>query len=660
MECMRDGLQANVVLNRRFKTLAPLNKGSFGMVISAKDLYTDDTVAIKCLAKNVEESISLEFNIDNHSEELPLHQRIGSHPNIVNLITSFETANHAYLVLEYCPNGDLYEAIRSGKGPLETEHVRDFMLQLVKAVEHMHAKGVYHRDIKPENIFLSESGSMKLGDFGLATREQLSFEYGVGSDRYMAPEQFDPALGQGYSPAAADIWSVGICLLNVLFGRNPFATPTTKDPLYADFVHDRQSLFDVFPTMSQDTFDVLMEALIVDPTKRSLASVRDALNRVVSFTTDDEALDEFCLRNDMDTTGATFNREPLRTPSVHGSPLVDNSSFPWTKAIAATPRRSLTTIHDDDDEDIFPLADVGDDSEVCKPKYDIDNASWVSGLDSGIAMSYKSGTASCKPLDFPLATSLPTSRALAAVYANDNDMFSKSWSDLWDEEEELQRRSFESDEHEVDDMAALPQTRSSTPAIDIVSSRGSSTPRAGPEDAAPSLRARLANQVKQMAASAPHGNKASPHKRMGSSLMDKWAALGHMRRINTIDEPSNAVEKTNGFGEFGKFKHEIPNKQRTIDHWRKGTPAMMHENWNRSDDWRSMRPATAGSLPSYEQAIGSFSVKSPTTRRSPRSNALNLLGKKKQGTTNTNEIYDDDDDDTGDLEWIGGMNDLQL
>ena len=214
MNCMREKFASGVLLNGRYQTISPLNHGSFGMVFTGRDIVTDQTVAIKCMAKsNATAAACPDFAVDEKSEELALHTRLASHPNIVNLLDSFETEAHMYLVLEFCAQGDLYEAIRHGHGPLETEHVRQFMLELVDAVAYIHSKEVYHRDIKPENVFISQDGTMKLGDFGLATTDKWSYEMTVGSDRYMAPEQFDSA-GAGYSPAGADIWAIGICCCN--------------------------------------------------------------------------------------------------------------------------------------------------------------------------------------------------------------------------------------------------------------------------------------------------------------------------------------------------------------------------------------------------------------------------------------------------------------
>ena len=317
------------------------------MVFLARDTVSDQPVAVKCLVKpGSQAAAESELSVDELSQELAHHNQLGNHPHIVNLLDSFETECHTYLVLEFCPMGDLYEAIRLGRGPLETEHVKTFMHQLIAAVEHMHAKGVYHRDIKPENIFLTQDGDVKLGDFGLATTDEWTDESGVGSDRYMAPEQYD-AFG-GYSPQQADIWAVGICLLNILFSRNPFVTPTDNDPLFADYVLDRESLFDIFPTLSYDTFEVLTHCLTMDPNKRSLAAAREAIDRVVSWTTDDESLDDFCT-DDRDVIPASVNREPLRTPSIQTPAINAGGAFPWAQALhmSPMPARQLSAIPDE-------------------------------------------------------------------------------------------------------------------------------------------------------------------------------------------------------------------------------------------------------------------------------------------------------------------------
>ncbi|KAF2097869.1 kinase-like protein, partial [Rhizodiscina lignyota] len=454
MDCMRNSFVAGVLLDGRFRTISPLNHGSFGMVFKALDTYTNEFVALKCLTKNSASNVCLSaIAIDERSEELSVHRRIGDHPNIVNLVHSFETASHIYLVLEFCSNGDLYEAIRVGRGPLQTEHVRSFMFELIGAVEHMHKNGIYHRDIKPENIFLTQTGVMKLGDFGLATKDTWSMECAVGSDRYMAPEQYDPS-GNGYNPARADVWSIGICLLNILFSRNPFATPTPSDPLYRDFVADRQTLFDVFPTMSQDTFEVLVHCLAIDPANRSLTAAKEALKRVVSFTTDDEALDDFCT-DERSVALATANREPLRTPSI-STPQIEGGAFPWAKALAMSPPqqiRQLSAIPDTEiSESLFPSSeDVSKDWVSSKP----DTASIASFVDSGLGVSVKSSNTIPQPLGEPIKVqrskpvlisgSLPISAARPigslANALKGRDTMSKSWSDMYEEDEEAAESS---------------------------------------------------------------------------------------------------------------------------------------------------------------------------------------------------------------------------
>ncbi|KAI9818490.1 MAG: hypothetical protein M1827_000549 [Pycnora praestabilis] len=607
MDCMRNNFHEGILLDGRFESISPLNHGSFGMVFMAKDATTGEFVALKCLTKSSPSSICPSaLAIDERSEELACHARLGFHPNIVNLIHSFETDAHLYLVLEFCAMGDLYEAIRHDRGPLETENVRDFMLQLLDAVEHMHGKGLYHRDIKPENIFLTQSGDMKLGDFGLATTEFWTDEPSVGSDRYMAPEQYDPA-GMGYSPAQADIWAIGICLLNILFSRNPFVTPSESDLLFADYIRDRQSLFDIFPNMSQDTFEVLVHAMALDPKKRSLTAVRQAINRVVSFTTDDEQLDDFCAE-DHEVVPASANREPLRTPSVQSPQISQGGSFPWAKALQMSPPqqvRQLSAIPDTESygEDLFPSSE-----KDTKEWYSAvpDTSSLASVLDSGLGASFKS-MAIRRPerrrlapsgpvplsgsLPVPVSKPLPT---MSMVFGKKDDKIAKSWSDLWDEDEEedhelvealQQRRAHNGrtwSQESKDDENVVPRgglaelqnpstvnTRTRSPASGHKSAFGIGFDGVSENDG-------FFFEDQQSLSRVPP-RYSPPSKR---SIADKWAALGDRRRAYHDTKPS--ASHTTKLSAVGKWRRDVGMNSTEYD----GGVWDWKDKANTSKDWR--------------------------------------------------------------------------
>ncbi|KAF2755366.1 kinase-like protein [Pseudovirgaria hyperparasitica] len=667
MECMRNQLVEGRVLNGRYETISPLNHGSFGMVFTARDLQSGDLVAIKCLTKSTGETVcpTSGFAVDDQSEEVAIHHKIDHHPHIVNLVQSFETDHHIYLVLEFCSNGDLYEAIRLGKGPLETEHVRDFMLQLVGAVEYLHARGIYHRDIKPENIFLTASGSMKLGDFGLATTEHWNFESAVGSDRYMAPEQYDVSVN-GYSPAKADVWAIGICLLNVLFSRNPFATPTISDPLFSDFAADRQSLFDVFPNMSQDAYEVLTHSLAIDPNKRSLSAVREALERAVNFTTDDETLDDFCTDN-RDVIPATLDREPLRTPSI-SSPQVDtNGSFPWAKALAMSPPQQIrqlstikdTEIYEDGEEEMFPSN---------QDWYGVkrDSASAISFVDSGLGVSYKSHESSdAKPMDMnrskpvTISGSLPINFSkgptLSSVLGKKRDFGSKSWSDLWDEEEEEHASSSET---ENDDVTPMPTNKAKIWGRE--SESGVSTPRAGLSEmnAATVNNSRNRSPVSQSVdhrvseltgfifedhATTPHVAKYSPPSKR--SPMDRWAKLGDLRRgVPTPKKDPLPKKEVSPIKEVSSPPRETPRKRSRAASWRRQLP------WVGSGQVDKTNNKDSHGL--WERKDWSASREWLTSNDWRRHNNLKAQASQYQ----PGRLHDD----IGDLEWVGGWNDLHL
>lgn len=613
---MKNRFVAGLLLDGRYESVSPLNHGSFGMVFLAKDNSNGDLVAIKCLSKASAPKDCPAVDVDENSVELACHGRIGHHPNIVNLLHSFETKAHIYLVLEYCPMGDLYEAIRLDRGPLETNNVREFMLQLVDAVEFMHAKGLYHRDIKPENIFLAQDGSLKLGDLGLATTDAWSYESCVGSDRYMAPEQYEPA-DTGYSPAKADTWAIGICLLNVLFSRNPFVTPTESDKLFTDFARDTQALFDIFPSMSQDTFGVLVHAMAIDPAKRSLSAVRDALRNVVSFTTDDEVLDAFCTEA-RDVAPPSANREPLRTPSF-SSPSVDQGgAFPWSKALHMSPhRRQLSAIPDTESytEDLFPASEKDRNSWYSFAQ----NSSTTSGLDSILGASVKSMALQApaprnppRSDPVPVPSSLPLRMtSLSSVFGKKSTSVSKSWTDIYDEDEE--------DEFVKNEEVADKRRQYNSRTWSQESKDNDPTPRrkglSEIKESSANTRTRSPQQVKRANTDVVSESDvfvfedaaprySPPSKRILSpalkkdttrdstprrSIMDKWSALGNRRRqynhgAESLPETSRKTMNTGnwrtGFGlkvfsgnggwDKGSRKE---NAEAKIRDWRRATDA---------------------------------------------------------------------------------------
>jgi len=642
MECLRERFYDGVVLDGRFQTISPLNHGSFGMVFMARDLTTNDLVAIKCLTKKsaTAESDS-SFAVDERSEELACHAQLGSHANIVNLIHSFETEAHIYIVLEFCSRGDLYEAIRTGTGPLETEHVRKFMLQLVDAVAYIHSKGMYHRDIKPENIFLTQSGEMKLGDFGLATSEKWTYETTVGSDRYMSPEQYD-STGAGYSPEQADIWAIGICLLNILFSRNPFTTPTESDPLFLDFSRDKQSLFDVFPTMSQDTYEVIAQCMSLDPRKRSLAGAREALERAVSFTTFDESLDDF--HSAERRVIASANREPLRTPSIQ-SPQLDTGSFPWAKALHASPPqqfRQLSAIPDDESyhsEDLFPSSE-----ESSKDWFSVgeQTPSMASILDSSldVSMSHmairrltKNGPpkASLTPISgsLPITMSKPRpAPSMASVFGKKNDMVSKSWSDLWDEDIEEE------------------------------------------EEAEKQLKARQMQNARTWSHESRHEDDTI---RRGGPLEPKSSSFVNIQKVNPESGRIVANDVDGDLVADGFFFHDTSPKSVQLPHSPRYSPPSKRTTFDKWSALGERRRAYTGT---------SESEKSPELWKARRNigfsgftgsgvglwdNKANIVSKDKARECPWVRVRDPHEPrkgklvrDHGDLEWVGGWNDLHL
>jgi len=265
-------------LAEKYEIIETINKGSFGTVYLAKN-HDSEKVAIKRTEKSgvSGESALMEINALLKCKALD---------NVISCLEVLDDSVYFYIVLEYCPAGDLYETLKNNKGPSSHGEILSLVLQLVDTVLELHECGVYHRDIKPENMMIDTDGNIKLADFGLATFHKWTNEKDVGSNRYMAPESFISKSDdeEMIDSSKLDYWSVGIVFLNLIFGRHPFTEASQKCPLWMDYLNDRQSLYDIFPTMATATFNALQLLLNPDPSKRDLVAFKTAIQSISDWT----------------------------------------------------------------------------------------------------------------------------------------------------------------------------------------------------------------------------------------------------------------------------------------------------------------------------------------------------------------------------------------
>ena len=149
--------------------------------------------------------------------EIKIHKAL-RHPNIVRFEHVFEDENNVYILLEICRNESLNELIKRRKKVTEFES-RVYLVQILRAVKYLHQNKIIHRDLKLGNLFLSESMEVKLGDFGLAAKLSDDSEKRntvCGTPNYIAPEVL--TQNKGHS-RPADLWSLGVIIYTLLFGK---------------------------------------------------------------------------------------------------------------------------------------------------------------------------------------------------------------------------------------------------------------------------------------------------------------------------------------------------------------------------------------------------------------------------------------------------------
>jgi len=269
------------VLPGGLKITGILGVGAYGVVYTAQNILTRVPYAVKALNK-----VGLDARQRRFQErEIHLHINASHHPNVVSLLKIMDAEDCTYVVLEYCPEGDLFSSITENCFYEGNDHlIKKAFLQILDAVEFCHSVGIYHRDLKPENILVSDNGhTVKLADFGLATTEPVTSDFGCGSTFYMSPE-CQASAQPCYASAPNDIWSLGVILVNLACGRNPWKRASLDDATYRAFLKDSHFLSSILP-ISYELEAILKRIFEPVPMRRiSICQLRELILACGSFT----------------------------------------------------------------------------------------------------------------------------------------------------------------------------------------------------------------------------------------------------------------------------------------------------------------------------------------------------------------------------------------
>ncbi|XP_047120555.1 testis-specific serine/threonine-protein kinase 4-like [Schistocerca piceifrons] len=250
-----------------------IGSGSYAVVKKAHSLKYNRDVAIKIISKFYAPSDYMRRFLPR---EIGVVQNL-KHKNMVRFLHAIETTHRIYIVMEFAPNGSLLDVIQKD-GHIDEVRSRHWFGQLVDVVSYIHSKRVVHRDIKCENLLMDAEMNVKLSDFGFARRFTPPSKDGPGSPlsetfcgsyAYAAPEILK---GRPYRPDLSDIWSMGVVLYAMVFGRLPF-----DDSNYTKLLKQVQSrvVFPKEPQVSSACRLLITRILAPIVSRARLPSIRD-------------------------------------------------------------------------------------------------------------------------------------------------------------------------------------------------------------------------------------------------------------------------------------------------------------------------------------------------------------------------------------------------
>jgi eukaryotic-like serine/threonine-protein kinase len=258
----------------RYRVERTLGHGGMATVVLARDEELDRPVAIKLLAEQLALDASLR---ERFLREARLAAAL-AHPNVVQVFDAGEDGSRPYIVME-CVDGETLADLLARRSRLPWREAVALALQACAGLQHAHDAGLVHRDVKPQNLLLRSDGTLKLVDFGIARAAEATrlTQAGtiLGTAAYLSPEQ---AAGEEVT-AAADVYSLGAVLYELLTGRTPYTFETLAELAYRQSHESIAPIGELAPDVPTAVEDLVMRCLARNPAYRpaSAAEVARAL-----------------------------------------------------------------------------------------------------------------------------------------------------------------------------------------------------------------------------------------------------------------------------------------------------------------------------------------------------------------------------------------------